>query len=164
MRGSSSLLLLPLALGCARAQSVPEGSARALVQQFINAELAADTAGEHTHVYGCEEDFQPSSDYVLPVARARLLASYRLSDTVVIPVEYVVLGQAYIGRSSSFVEAGRVDTVPFRVARDTLGASQIQCGPHAANHWSVRTVQRWVGAMDSSSTAAWDRAKREANR
>lgn len=134
--------------------SVQEG--RELVERFLAAELAGDYMSEATRIYGCEEDFQPSTDKVEPVTAATILRVSILDDTVQVSVEYQILGYGHFGdQASQFTADARVDTVMFRVVKDTTDQAQIYCGPHPANHWGLATMERFVDTFDDASRSQW---------
>lgn len=124
------------ATACAAAQSGPpsEVEALAIVQAFIRAELNGDYRSDAVRVYGCEGDFQPTTDTMEPVADARILDNNAVGDSVAVRVEYRVLGDAHVGdRRSSFTERIRADTTVFRIVKDTVGNPRVYCGPRSSS-------------------------------
>lgn len=162
MRTTWALFLLTLAVAGCGSQSATlswgEEEARALVERFLAAEFAGNYLSEDTRIYGCEQDYQPSTDDVEPIGRSSILDAARMGDTLTVHVEYHVLGRGHLGDRSSFTAGERRDTVPFRVVEDTLGTLRIYCGPHPANHWGPRAVEAFLNSFDEPSRKEWAQA------
>jgi hypothetical protein len=131
---------------------------RQIVQHYLTAELAGLDTSQATRLYGCKGGYDPSTDYVLPVVSAVVIGAQQGTDTAVVTVAYRVLGRAYLGQHSTFRDSVSSDTVRFAVVRDSTGEARVGCGPHAAEHYSFRTVSHFVSRFDPESRRAWQRA------
>lgn len=158
---------LELLLGCwlgasvCSAQQNPGVSAdagRRVVREYLTAELSGLDTSEATRIYGCRGGYEPSTDFVVPVASAAVLDAREASDSARVRVVYRVLGRAYLGSRSNFTDSVFSDTVAFAVVRDSTGKARVGCGPHAAEHRSVRSMSRFIRNFDVKSRRAWRRA------
>lgn len=152
------ICLIPFSTACGTQSGVlppAQDEGKAAVERFLAAELAGDYMSEATRIYGCEEDYQPSTDTVEPVGAANVLGVSTFEDTVRVHVEYWILGYSYLGDHSQFMAEARVDTVMFQVVKDTTNQVRIFCGPHTANHWGVAAMEPFLGTFDDRSHQQW---------
>ncbi len=110
-------------------------------------------------VWGCiDEDVLPPEEPVEPVAGFLVwLAEPQagVSDTVVVPVEFKVLGQLHLGR---FYHDARTDTALYYVAPDSFGEPRIDCGRIRSRHPGREAMAPLVEEFDSVSLTEWELA------
>jgi hypothetical protein len=134
-------------------------AAEMYVQRFILLEGAGRYDSLYTHLSGCDRAYRPELDTVELWARARVLGSELLRDTVLVRVEYLVLGYYYRGFFAADVH---FDTVTIYVYPDTTGLARIDCDRIDIHRWGVEAMGRLVGGLDESSRRAWEMALQQA--
>ncbi len=111
------------------------------------------------HVWGCaDEEVLPPEEPIEPVAGFLVLIvdpPTNMSDTVVVAVEFRILGQLRLGR---FYHDARTDTVLYYTMPDTFGEARVDCGRIRARHPGREAMAPLVEEFDSVSLAQWERA------
>ena len=111
------------------------------------------------HVWGCADvEVLPPEEPIEPVVGFLVWAAdlpTRMSDTVIVPVEFKILGQLRLGR---FYHDARTDTVLYYAVPDSFGEPRIDCGRIRSRHPDVETMAPLVEEFDSVSLAEWERA------
>lgn len=129
-----------------------KAAAKSIVTRFVAAELAGGTDSAATRLYGCRP---PSSDVFLPTTSASITDVQADADTMVVTVQYHVVGIVMIDHPSAFWPEQLTDTVLFRLAEDSLGTLRILCGPYSADHWSIEVVDRLRSSFSDESLTKW---------
>jgi hypothetical protein len=129
------------------------------VQRFLLVEREGRYESSDRYMSGCDMTYRPELDAIEPRASARIVGSELLGDTVLIRVEYLLLGRYYGGHFGADVH---FDTVAFHVSADTTGLPWIDCGRIDAYRWGVEPMAPHVERFDEASRRAWETALQEA--
>jgi hypothetical protein len=108
---------------------------------------------------GCDMTYRPELDAIEPRASARIVVSELLGDTVLVRVEYLLLGRYYGGHFGANVH---FDTVTLHVSADTTGLPWIDCDRIEAYRWGVEPMSRLIDGLDEASQRAWETALQQA--
>jgi hypothetical protein len=129
------------------------------VQRFLLVEREGRYESSDRYLSGCDMTYRPELDAVEPRASARIVGSELLGDTVLVRVEYLLLGRYYCG---AFTADVHIDTVTLYVSADTTGLPRIDCDRIDAYRWGVEAMAPHVERFDEASRRAWETALREA--
>jgi hypothetical protein len=156
----------PIPLAAAKTVvGVDSGTAVALVQQFMQADLHSQHDSAWALLYGCL--VAPVADYLEPSIGAHVIGVAAQHDTVVVTAEYIVVGRltsddpdraSVPGKYWHFAPDVRTDTLVFPVIRDPAGRAAIDCGPFPPIHVSVDSVPDALAHMDDLSRTKWTAA------
>lgn len=133
-----------------------------LVERFVRMDTSGVGRSDSASALFLDCDARVT-DALEPVRRARIVGALVGGDTVLVRVEYAIVGRlhsrdvAQVGtRNWTFVESARVALDTFRVVRGSQGTSVIACGPHYGNHPGLSRMGWYSERMDDSSRRRWD--------
>jgi len=160
---AAALIAVPAAAQGSKS-STDSSAAVHVVERFLRAETmgASDSAWKLLH----DCTVAPTTDYLEPTIKQRIISVRRKADTSVVTVRYVVLGRASSedpataknpDRYWHFQPGVRTETIHYPVV--TVGSeAMIDCGSFPPNHAAARRIAAQRSHMDEQSQHDWDSA------